>query len=278
MKEPKSNVTNLTISANSTSSTTTASNLTTSPPTPQSNHNENTKPVSPKKRKEYKYTKNMKKRIYFDNNTKGKKKRPFYHKTPTQSPKESSITATDKTTSSEVQTKNIEASPDTHCSIEECVKWKACWRDIKRSHECACDEAACRRGLKASAHAGNENERKTKGGYELSLYGSVVCCSLRSCDVTLENDFFWSNLTTYLILQWAVQDKAAHAINLNLFQFQPFVLLMFGLRILLCFSGSENRNFKLALLSILHQSPKKAQAPLSHYSAVFDNHFTCRCV
>lgn len=71
--------------------------------------------------------------------------------------------ATDKTTSSEVQTKTIEAGRVTHCSVEECEKRKACWRDIN-SQECPCDEAACRRGLKTSAYVGNENKRKTKGG------------------------------------------------------------------------------------------------------------------
>lgn len=75
---------------------------------------------------------------------------------------------TDITTSSDVQTKNVEARPVTHCSVEECVKWKACWRDIARTRQCACDEAVCSRGLKTSAHAGNENERKTKGGSEMS--------------------------------------------------------------------------------------------------------------
>lgn len=83
---------------------------------------------------------------------------------------------TDITTSSEVQTKNIGATPVTQCSVEECVKWKACWRDIERSHRCACDEAECSQGSKASAHAVNGNERKTKGVLEMSLYSSVVCC------------------------------------------------------------------------------------------------------
>lgn len=162
LKEP-----NLTITTNSTSSTIIPSNLTTSPPTPPTNHNENTKPVLPKKRKEDKYTKDKKNRIYFDNNTKRKKKRQFYNKSSARTPIQSSITATDKTTSSEVQRNNIEAGGVTHCSVEECMKWKACWRDIN-SHECPCDEAGCRRGLKTSAYVGNENKRKTKGGRERS--------------------------------------------------------------------------------------------------------------
>ena len=82
---------------------------------------------------------------------------------------------TDMTTSSEVQTKSVGASPVTHCSVVECVKWKACWRDIERSHSCACDEAACSQGFKTSAYAGNRNERKTKGGLEMSLYNSIAC-------------------------------------------------------------------------------------------------------
>ena len=81
---------------------------------------------------------------------------------------------TDTTTSSEVQTKIVGASPATQCSVEECVKWKACWRDIESSHRCACNEAACSQGLKTSAYAGNGNERKTKGALEMGLYSSVV--------------------------------------------------------------------------------------------------------
>jgi len=158
------------VPTNRTLTTTLSSNHTTSSPTPPNKHNENTKPVSPKKTKEDKYKKNIKKRIYFDNNTKekkkrpkDKKKRPFYNRTPARSPIESLIVTTAITTSSEVQTNNIEAKPVTRCSVEECVKWKTCWRDKERSYECACDETVCSRGLKTSAHAAKKNERKTKG-------------------------------------------------------------------------------------------------------------------
>lgn len=151
----------MTMSANSTSPPTTPRNLTISPPTPPSNQTRSTKPTLSKKRKGDGY---IKKRVYFDNHTKRRKKRPpFYHKIPAWSPNEASTTAWDKTTS-EVNIKNGEASPVTHCSVDECVKWKACWRDVTRSRQCACDEAACGRGWKAiSTHAGNENDRKLKG-------------------------------------------------------------------------------------------------------------------
>ncbi|KAJ7390890.1 Low-density lipoprotein receptor domain class A [Desmophyllum pertusum] len=164
VKETQLNTTNMTMSANSTSPPTTPRNLTISPPTPPSNQTRSTKPTLSKKRKGDGY---IKKRVYFDNHTKRRKKRPpFYHKIPAWSPNEASTTAWDKTTS-EVNIKNGEASPVTHCSVDECVKWKACWRDVTRSRQCACDEAACGRGWKAiSTHAGNENDRKLKDVFE----------------------------------------------------------------------------------------------------------------
>ena len=83
---------------------------------------------------------------------------------------------TDTTTSSEVQTENVGVSAVTQCSVEECVKWKACWRDVERSHRCACDEATCNLGPNTSAYAVKGTERRTKGELEMSLQSSVVCC------------------------------------------------------------------------------------------------------
>ena len=110
--------------------------------------------------------KNMRKRAYFNNNTKRRKKRPFHHKSLPSLPNEAAKAVTETLTSGEVTTKNVEASPVAHCTAEECAKWRSCWRDVKRPRECACDEVACRRGRegwKASALAGNESNKKMKG-------------------------------------------------------------------------------------------------------------------
>ncbi|XP_078346964.1 uncharacterized protein LOC144632245 [Oculina patagonica] len=163
--ETMRNATNTTMSPNNTSpQATTAGNLTISAPTPLNNHNESTKPSSAKKRKKDKSVKNKRKNTH--NNTKRKNNSPFDHKTLTSSPNKASTTAMNKITSHVVKTKNVEASTVTHCSVEECVKWKSCWRDVKRSHECVCGEAACRRSWKTSAHVGNKSDRRLKDVFE----------------------------------------------------------------------------------------------------------------
>lgn len=154
MKGTKQNTRNLTTPANITSQPTPPTTLTASPTTPPSSFHKRTKFIPPKNRKQNGF---KRKRVYFDNHTKRRKNHPSYHKkTPARSLQhEPSTTASEKTTSEE--------SPVTHCSVEECVRWKVCWRDVKRSHKCECDEVVCERDWKVSLHAGNENDKGMKG-------------------------------------------------------------------------------------------------------------------
>lgn len=162
MKETKQSNRTTKIAVDSALSLTHPTTLTTAPPTPPGSFHKRTKFIPPKKVKENGY---KRKRVNFDNQSKRKKKRPSHHtKTlPWSSQPEASTGASDNKTL-QVDFETPDSDLVTHCSAEECVRSKACWRDVKGSRKCQCDEVACGGGWELSVHAGNEDNKDIKGG------------------------------------------------------------------------------------------------------------------
>lgn len=169
MNETTKNATNATSSSNETSTLSTlTSSITTQPLTHHPSDNKTTQSTPPTKGKSKKF---KRKRVNFHNGTKRRTKRPYhYQKIPAWSAKLHSTVA--------VNTKPTLII--THCSAQECRKWRACWHDVKRSHKCACDEVTCSRGRKGSAHAraGNDKDTRLTGTWE-GLFLRGIALELR---------------------------------------------------------------------------------------------------
>ena len=149
------NTTNSTKLVNETSSLISFSKYITTSPSSQPSNSKNT--VSPTPTRWEKAKKFLKKKVYSKNGTKQRKsRRPLYrHKLSKWTKKQTSTTASDTTPSVETSV--------THCSVTECDHWRPCWRDVKRSRKCVCDEADCIVYWNASSRLGSEDKTNMKG-------------------------------------------------------------------------------------------------------------------
>lgn len=149
------NTTNSTKLVNETSSPISVSKYITTSPSSQPSNSKNT--VSPTPTRWEKAKKFLKKKVYSKNGTKQRKsRRPLYrHKLSKWTKKQASTTASDTTPSVETSV--------THCSVTECDHWRPCWRDVKRSRKCVCDEEDCIVYWNASSRLGSEDKSNMKG-------------------------------------------------------------------------------------------------------------------
>ena len=149
------NTTNSTKLVNETSPLISVSKYITTSPSSQPSNSKNT--ISPTSTRWEKAKKFLKKKVYSKNGTKKRKNRhPLYrHKLSNWTKKQTSTTASDTTPSVETSV--------THCSVTECDHWRPCWRDVKRSRKCVCDEADCIGYWNASSRLGSEDKTNMKG-------------------------------------------------------------------------------------------------------------------
>ena len=150
------NTTRSTKLVNETSPLISVSKYITTSPSSQPSNSKNT--VSPTTTRWEKAKKFLKKKVYSKNGTKKRKnRRPLYHrhKLSKWTKKQTSTTASDTTPSVEISV--------THCSVTECDHWRPCWRDVKRSRKCVCDEADCIGYWNASSRLGSEDKTNMKG-------------------------------------------------------------------------------------------------------------------